>query len=270
MHADDQRNFEEPTDPGTPEPSAPERRSLPRRALGWLGEGALIIVGALVISTLLRSFVAQMFIIPSGSMENTLLVNDRVVVAKFGGFQRGDVVVFEDPHNWLPPAQPSDNGLKQALEFIGVLPNSGIEHLIKRVIGMPGDHVKCCDADGRLSVNGVPLEESAYLYSESGVQVAPANVAFDVVVPADHIFVMGDHRNQSADSRCRLTTHTQGDPPGMAAFVPVEKVVGAAVAIVAPLDRLSTFSVPETFSAVTDPESPAPERPEIIEANPGC
>ncbi|TRY19117.1 signal peptidase I [Tessaracoccus rhinocerotis] len=238
--------------------------------MGWLGEGAIIVVGALVISTLLRGFVAQMFIIPSGSMENTLQINDRVVVAKFGGFQRGDVVVFEDPHNWLPPAQPSDNGFKQALEFIGVLPNSSIEHLIKRVIGMPGDHVQCCDADGRITVNGIALEESAYLYSEAGVQVAPANIPFDIIVPADHVFVLGDHRNQSADSRCRLTVQSQGQPPGMAAFVPTDKVVGAAVAIVAPLDRLSTFSVPETFAGVPDPEQPAPEKPEIIEANPGC
>lgn len=270
MQADHHPGVEETSDDPTPKRAAEEKKSFGRRALGWLGEGAIIVVGALVISTLLRSFVAQMFIIPSGSMENTLQINDRVVVAKFGGFQRGDVVVFEDPHNWLPPAQPSDNGFKQALEFIGVLPNSSVEHLIKRVIGMPGDHVKCCDAEGRITVNGYALEESAYLYAEAGVQVAPANIPFDIVVPAEHVFVLGDHRNQSADSRCRLTVQSQGDPPGMAAFVPMDKVVGAAVAIVAPLDRLSTFSVPETFSAVPDPELPAPEKPEIIEANAGC
>lgn len=272
MQSDDQPGVEEPEVTPSPKRAATDtkEKSFGRRALGWLGEGAIIIVGALVISTLLRGFVAQMFIIPSGSMENTLQINDRVVVAKFGGFQRGDVVVFEDPHNWLPPAQPSDNGFKQALEFIGVLPNSSIEHLIKRVIGMPGDHVVCCDADGRISVNGYALEESAYIFSEGGVQVAPANIPFEIIVPADHIFVMGDHRNQSADSRCRLTVQSQGEPPGMAAFVPTDKVVGAAVAIVAPLDRLSTFTVPDTFAGVPDPEQPAPEKPEIIEANPGC
>ncbi|MCC2593238.1 signal peptidase I [Tessaracoccus sp. OS52] len=269
MHSEEQPSVGEPAKAEAPRRAAKER-SFGRRALGWLGEGAVILIGALVISTLLRGFVAQMFIIPSGSMENTLLINDRVVVAKFGGFQRGDVVVFEDPHNWLAPATPRDNALERALEFIGVLPNSSVEHLIKRVIGMPGDRVKFPDDEGRITVNGTPLEESAYLYSESGVQVAPATVPFEIVVPADHIFVMGDHRNQSADSRCRLTNHSQGDAPGSDAFVPVENVVGAAVAIVAPLDRLSTFSVPQTFSTIPDPEFPAPEQAEIIEANPGC
>ena len=246
------------------------RKSLGRRSLGWLSEVAIIIVGALIISTLLRSFVAQMFLIPSGSMENTLQINDRVLVAKFGGFQRGDVVVFEDPGDWLAPAEVSDNPVRVGLEFIGVLPNSATEHLIKRVIGMPGDHVKCCGEDGRITVNGVALDETGYLYSEGGVQVSPANVPFDIIVPEGHIFVMGDHRNQSADSRCRLTNITAGEPPGMAAFVPVDKVVGAAVAIVSPLDRVSTFTVPDTFGAVPAPDQPAPVEPEIIEASPGC
>ncbi|MDO5737264.1 MAG: signal peptidase I [Propionibacteriaceae bacterium] len=247
-----------------------KRKSFGRRVLGFLSEAAIIIIGALIISTLLRTFVGQMFLIPSGSMENTLQVNDRVLVAKFGGFQRGDVVVFEDPGSWLPPSPVSENPFRKGLEFIGVLPNSAKEHLIKRVIGMPGDHVKCCDADGRLTVNGVALEESAYLFSEGGVQVSPAIIPFEIVVPDGHIFVMGDHRNASNDSRCRLTDFLAGEPPGMAAFVPVDKVVGASVAIVSPLDRFSTFTVPDTFSTVPDPDQPAPVDPEIIEASPGC
>jgi len=247
-----------------------KRKPIGRRVLGWLAEGTIIIIGALIISTLLRGFVAQMFLIPSGSMENTLQVNDRVLVAKFGGFQRGDVVVFEDPGSWLAPAPKSDNPVRIGLEFIGVLPNSATEHLIKRVIGMPGDRVKFSAEDNRLIVNGVPLEETNYLFSDGGVQVAPATVPFEIVVPEGHIFVMGDHRNQSADSRCRLTNTGAGEPPGMAAFVPEDKVVGAAVAIVSPLDRIATFTVPDTFSTVADPELPVPSEPEIIEASPGC
>ncbi len=254
----------------SPSRAGVKRQSFGRRVLGWLAEGTVIIVGALIISTLLRTFVAQMFLIPSGSMENTLQVNDRVLVSKFGGFQRGDVVVFEDPGNWLAPAPVSENPLRSGLEFIGVLPNSATEHLIKRVIGMPGDHVEFSGEDARVLVNGSPLEEGAYIFSEGGVQVAPASVPFEVVVPEGHIFVMGDHRNQSADSRCRLTNTGAGEPPGMAAFVPEDKVVGAAVAIVSPLERISTFTVPETFSTVAEPELPAPVEPEIIMASPGC
>ena len=249
---------------------APHKKSVGRRALGVVTEFAFIIIGALIISTLLRTFVAQMFLIPSGSMENTLQVNDRVLVAKFGGFQRGDVVVFEDPGSWMAPAQVEENPVRMGLEFIGVLPNSATEHLIKRVIGMPGDHVKFAEGDKGISVNGVVLDETAYLFAQGGVQVAPATVPFDIVVPEDHIFVMGDHRNSSADSRCRLTNTGAGVPVGMAAFVPEEKVVGAAVAIVSPLDRLSTFKVPSTFSTVPAPKDPAPAEPKIIEARPGC
>lgn len=249
---------------------ASEQESAPsagRRALGWLTEGVLIVVGAIVIATLLRTFVGQMFLIPSGSMENTLQIDDRVVVAKFGGFQRGDVVVFEDPGGWLVKKPQESNAVKDALEFVGVLPNSSTEHLIKRVIGMPGDHVQLADS-GRIEVNGVELDESSYLYAADGVTVAPATVPFDIVVPKDHIFVMGDHRNASNDSRCRLADVSTN--PGESAFVPVEMVVGAAVAIMAPLDRLSTFTVPETFKSVPAPSDPAPDKPELIHVEPGC
>ncbi|RRD03961.1 signal peptidase I [Arachnia propionica] len=241
-----------------------------RRVLGGLGEIAVIVVGALIISTLLRSFVAQMFVIPSGSMENTLQIGDRVLVSKFGGFQRGDVVVFADPGTWLPATEKESTPVEQALEFVGVLPNSGEEYLIKRVIGMPGDRVKCCTAEGAVSVNGVALDESSYLYTESGVQVAPSSVTFDVVVPKDHVFVMGDHRNSSADSRCRLEQAGPDGNQGSAAFVPTNKVVGAAVSVVAPLDRLATFRVPQTYSTVPAPEDSPPDKAIIIEAPPGC
>ncbi len=252
------------------ESQEPKSKSLGRRFLGGAVEIAAIVVGALVISTLLRTFVAQMFVIPSGSMEHTLDVNDRVLVSKFGGFQRGDVVVFADPGSWLPTRTHQPTAMESTLEFVGVLPNSGVEYLIKRVIGMPGDHVKCCTADGSVTVNDQPLDESAYLFSEGGTQVAPSAVTFDVVVPAGHIFVMGDHRNASADSRCRLEKAAPGGSPGSGAFVPMNKVVGAAVAIVAPLDRLATFQVPKTFASVPAPKDAPPAEPVILEAPPGC
>lgn len=256
-------------DVSTPQ-DKPAKPSLGKRFVKLLTEGALILVGAVVISILLRTFVAQMFVIPSGSMENTLLIGDRVLVAKFGGFERGDVVVFEDPSHWLNTSPREPSTVREVLEFIGVLPNSDTEHLIKRVVGMPGDHVKCCDDEGRIEVNGVALDERTYLFASDGVQVAPANVPFEIVVPDQHLFVLGDHRNASADSRCRLSNVVQGQPRGMDAFVPVDRVVGASVAILAPLTRLSTFTVPGTYKDVPAPESPAPEAPVLIDVNPGC
>lgn len=245
-------------------------RTFGQRLLGWVIEGGTVLVGAIIIAALLRTFIGQMFIIPSGSMEHTIDVGDRVFVSKLGGFQRGDVVVFEDPDNWLGHMPASNPGaLQRGLEFIGVLPNSGTEHLIKRVIGMPGDHVRL-NEQGKIEVNGTALDETAYLYTENGVQVEPATVPFDIVVPADHIFVMGDHRNASGDSRCRLANIAQGDAPGMAAFVPVDDVVGSAVAIVAPLSRLSTFNVPETFANIPDAAEPAPKKPVLTHVEPGC
>lgn len=248
---------------------AEQQKTFGQRVRGWLLETVIIVVGAVVIAALLRTFVGQMFIIPSGSMENTLQINDRVLVSKFGGFQRGDVVVFEDPGGWLNIEKPAPGPVQTALEFVGVLPNSGTDHLIKRVIGMPGDHV-LLNGDGRIEVNGQPLDETAYLYAQDGVQVAPATVPFDIVVPADHIFVMGDHRNASGDSRCRLSAISQGEAPGSSAFIPVDDVVGASVAIVAPLDRLSTFQIPSTYASVPEPEGAAPEKPVLNHVEPGC
>lgn len=245
-------------------------RSFGRKILGWVTEGAIIIVGALIISALLRTFVGQMFVIPSGSMENTLVPSDRVLVSKIGGFQRGDIVVFEDPGNWMSTKPEPRSGIGQVLEFVGLLPSTSTNHLIKRVIGMPGDEVSCCDAKGRLMVNGVALEESDYIFVDSnGVMNAPANVPFDVVVPKDRIFVMGDHRGASGDSRCHLSDTGQ-EGTGMAAFIPKSKVVGASVAIVAPLNRLRAFSVPETFKLIPAAKDPPPDTPTLKVVNPGC
>ncbi len=246
--------------------STPSKR---RPARAFLRELTLVVVGALVVSSLLRAFVGQMFVIPSASMENTLLIRDRVVVQKITDFHRGDVVVFEDPANWLPDEPDHVGPVGRVLEFVGV-PTAGTGHLIKRVIGMPGDTVVCCDDSGRLTVNGTALDEQPYLYtSSSGTQVAPSDIEFTVVVPRDRIFVMGDHRDLSADSRCHLSdTSTQGR--GQTAFVPVSDVVGPAFAIVSPFDRAKRLRVPATFADVPAPTEPAPARGEIRPAGVGC
>ena len=181
-------------------------KTMGRRTWGFVRELIIVVIGAVVVSSLLRAFVGQMFIIPSQSMENTLLVGDRVVVEKLTNFHRGDVVVFSDPGGWLEE-DPADPGpWDKALEFIGLPTKSTPGHLIKRVIGMPGDKVVCCTAKGRITVNGYPLNETSYLYTDpDDDQVNPSDVKFEVVVPKDRIFVMGDHRDLSADSRCHLS-----------------------------------------------------------------
>ena len=239
------------------------RRAEPGRSGGgsWIREFAIVVIGALLVSILLRAFVGQMFIIPSQSMENTLLVGDRVVVQKITTFHRGDVVVFADPGGWLGDAEGTDpTAADKLLEFIGIPTAATAGHLIKRVIGTPGDKVVCCDPDGRITVNGQPLDENSYLYtSPDGTQVAPSEVQFSVVVPKDRIFVMGDHRDLSADSRCHLADLSTTQAKGQVAFVPEKLVVGPAVAIAWPLSRFEIMHRPATFDHVPAPAEPAPD-----------
>jgi signal peptidase I len=247
-------------------------QTMGRRAWSFTRELLIVVVGAVVVSSLLRAFVGQMFIIPSQSMENTLLVGDRVIVEKLTHFQRGDVVVFSDPGGWLEE-EPADNPAPwdKLFEFIGLPTKSTPGHLIKRVIGMPGDKVVCCTSKGRITVNGYPLDERSYLYTDpDNVQVNPSDVRFEVVVPKDRIFVMGDHRDLSADSRCHLSDLSTNQGIGQAAFVPISLVVGPAVAIAAPFDRTSRLRRPSTFAKVPDPSQPAPERAVIKPAGVNC
>jgi len=195
----------------------------------------IIIVAALVLSFLIKVLFVQFFYIPSGSMENTLQIGDRVAVNKFAShfsdIRRGEVVVFKDPANWLGQA-PAETGnviirdLKRALIDIGIVPNPGTQYLIKRVIGVGGDHIQCCDVKGHIIVNGKSINEP-YIY----VGNTPSDTKFDVTVPRGFIWVMGDHRGASADSRF----HTDDIHKGM---VPLGDVTGRAEFTVWPLSHI--------------------------------
>lgn len=240
--------------------------SLARRLAGGVREFVIIVVVALVVATLLKTFVAQMFVIPSESMEKTLEINDRVVAIKMVHYERGDIIVFEDDLGWLPPATPPST-MQKALEFVGVLPAGGNQYLVKRLIGLPGDHVTCCSKSGRVSVNGVALDESSYLYPNAdGTTVKPSETAFDVIVPAGRVFVLGDHRNRSADSRYHLCDTSAGTK-GLAAFPTIASIQGPVRATAFPFDRARTFSIPATFAAVPAATAPPPALPQITAAN---
>ena len=229
------------------------------RALSFLKELLIVVVGAVIVSSLLRAFVGQMFIIPSESMESTLLRGDRVVVQKISDFDRGDVVVFRDPGGWLSDRVEERRPFDRVLEFVGVPTRSTPGHLIKRVIGLPGDTVVCCDEENRITVNGQSLDESSYLYVDSDeVQISPSDVRFEVVVPAGRIFVMGDHRDVSADSRCHLSDLSTSGREGEVAFVPLDNVVGPAFAVVAPFSRAGRLHTPISFAEVPASSEPAP------------
>lgn len=213
----------------------------------------IIVLAALVVSFLIKTFLIRSFSIPTSSMEETLQVDDRVIVSQLtpGVFEvnHGDVVVFVDPGGWLPSGLATeDDPLTTLFNWIGPrlgLPDeSGDEHLIKRVIGLPGDTVVCCDALGALSVNGVPLEEP-YLSLPDGVEDVSGS-SFSVVVPDDALWVMGDNRYNSADSRANLSKPGGG-------FVPVDHVVGRAIVVSWPAENWAWLgNFPSAFQGIPD------------------
>jgi signal peptidase I len=218
--------------------------------LAAIRETAVVVVIALGLSLVVKTFLFQAFFIPSPSMEDTLRIGDRVVVSKLtpGPFalRRGDVVVFTDPGSWLEPIRipEGDSGpLRSTLRFVGLMPNDSSDHLIKRLIGLPGDRIKCCAPDGRITVNGVPLSEP-YLFPGN----PPSDQPFDITVPPGRIWVMGDHRNESADSRAH------DDGTGKTGSVPIGDVTGRAFALVWPISHASWLSRHEaTFAPVDQP-----------------
>jgi signal peptidase I len=214
-----------------------------KRQRGFWRELPVLIVIALVLALLIKSFVVQAFWIPSGSMENTLEVNDRVLVNKVvyhtRSIHRGDIVVFDGSTSWdAGEPQPSENLFSKAVdELEGVVGISDDPYIyIKRVIGLPGDHVVCCDSKGQVTVNGVALTESSYLYPGN----SPSQSSFNITVPDGDLWVMGDHRAVSYDSRGHM-----GDPGGGA--IPVSSVIGRAFVIIWPASRWGFLNIPATF-----------------------
>ncbi|GAA4332449.1 signal peptidase I [Streptomyces venetus] len=211
---------EETSDPGGPEERS--RFALVARAAEWLPGGriTLTLLACLLFLLLLSTFVLRPFQIPSGSMEKALRIGDRVLVNKlayrFGAApQRGDIVVFDGTGYF------------------------GHADYVKRVVGVGGDHVVCCDKDGRIQVNGRPVDESRFLYPGD----SPSTVPFDVVVPSGTLFVLGDHRSRSSDSRDHL-----GSPGG--GMVPVAGVIGRADWIVWPAGHAVRLHRPDAYARV--------------------
>jgi len=208
-----------------------QEEAKPRHAF-WK-ETAILLTVAIVVAVVVKAFVVQTFFIPSGSMEHTLNIDDRVLVNKlvydFRDPHRGEIVVFEAPDEWRS------------------VPNE--EDFIKRVIGVGGDQVVCCDSEGRITVNGQALDE-LYLYQNgAGVADAASRDSFDVVVPEGRLWVMGDHRAESGDSR-ELYSRT-GDVTR--STIPVGAVVGKAFLLFWPLGRADWLTVPETFDDIPPP-----------------
>ena len=244
-----------PSQPGPPEQGAPDepaRAPAGQRRKHFWRELLIIVVVAAAVTMAVKAFVVQVYRIPSASMENTLQVGDRVLVNKliyhFRGVARGDIIVFSGQDSWGPDAPPpSNNGLVRLwddmLSTIGV--SSGQTYYIKRVIGLPGDQVACC-TDGKVTVNGVPLTETSYLYPGD----APSFPFKAVTVPAGHLWVMGDHRGDSDDSRYHIS-----DPGGGA--IPAGEVVGRAFLIIWPPSQLRDLPIPSTFSQAALHAGPA-------------
>lgn len=246
----------------TDEPPAEESvKPAERRKLSGWQETLLLLAVAVVLAIVVKSFFVQSFYIPSESMEPGLVINDRILVQKpsywFGGEpQRGDVIVFEDPGDWLDEAESAGptGTVPKALAAIGLYPTGG--HLVKRVIGTAGDVIECCDEQGRLMINGQSVDESEYAVLDGaacyGPMVNQCGKNWTVgPVPEGKVFVMGDNRSHSGDSTVHLCRPK--NPDCDSPYVDVDLVVGRLLARVWPAKRFDVTSGVDAFDDVPDP-----------------
>jgi signal peptidase I len=223
-------------------------------------ETILLLVIALVLAVVIKALFVQAFYIPSQSMEPGLVKNDRILVQKvsywFGGSpERGDVVVFKDPGGWLNEAESAGptTGIANLMSRIGLYPSGG--HIVKRVIGVEGDTIVCCDEQGRIEVNGVPLNEEDYARPDRKGCYGPMPEGGKCdwtagPVPEGHVFVMGDNRNNSADSSVHMCDGAADCPESP--YVDVDGVVGKVFVLLWPSDRFGFLHRPDTFADVPD------------------
>jgi signal peptidase I len=234
------------------------RGSGKRRRSFWRELPVLVVV-ALVLALLIKSFAIQAFFIPSASMENTLEINDRVLINKIvyhlRPIHRGDIIVFDGSGSWdFDTPGTSSNIFSKAIDelegLVGVSQDPNI--YIKRVIGLPGDHVVCCNSSGQVTVNGVALDESSFLYPGETAADSPTVSKYSVTVPAGELWVLGDHTAISDDSRGHM-----GDPGG--GMIPESSVLGRAFVIIWPPSQWGFLNIPATF-----------EQPQLNASNPAA
>jgi signal peptidase I len=236
-----------------------ERPAASRSSWKVVRETVVLLVVAVGLAVVVKTFFVQAFYIPSGSMEPGLKVNDRILVEKpsywNGSPQRGDVIVFKDPGDWLDDGEDAGptSLLGRTFAKIGLYPSGG--HLVKRVVGVAGDTVVCCDKNGRITVNGTPLPEDSFIDPQDDCDGPMAGCAgWSATVPAGKLFVMGDNRDESADSSFHLCTDDDGPSCDKDdAYVSTDLVVGKVVALVWPLGRAHVLHRPGTFDDVAEP-----------------